>query len=99
MRDNQFRRIKVTNDDNRGFEWIGPAPTENMIQDIQNQVNEISRKYMQEYLAKSKPTKKPTLEFVFDPKDEKPKENPVDLNSEKINEFKNLFQKYFGIKL
>ena len=99
MRDNQFKRIKVTNDDDRGFEWIGPAPTENMIQDIQNQVNEISRKYMQEYLAKSKPTNKPTLEFVFDSEDEKPKENPVDLNSEKINEFKNLFQKYFGIKL
>jgi hypothetical protein len=111
MRDKYFTRIKVTKDDDRGFEWIGPAPTENMIQDIQNHVNEIGRKYMQEYLAKGKAEKKkPVLEFVFDAEvatdtteklqvNGQPNPLPADINADKIDEFKNLLQKFFGIKL
>jgi hypothetical protein len=100
MRDKYFTRIKVTKDDDRGFEWIGPAPTENMIQDIQNHVNEIGRKYMQEYLAKGKAEKKkPVLEFEFDTEVEQPLPLSADLNNDKIDEFKNLFQKIFGIRL
>jgi hypothetical protein len=111
MRDREFRRIKVTKDDDRGFEWIGPTPTENMIQDVQNRINEIGRKYMQEYLAKGKSEKKtPMLEFVFDTEvatdtteklqvNRQPNPLPADMNADKIDEFKNLLQKFFGIKL
>jgi predicted SAM-dependent methyltransferase len=99
MRDREFRRIKVTKDDDRGFEWIGPAPTENMIQDVQNRINEIGRKYMQEYLAKGKSEKKtPMLEFVFDTEVDQSKSNPVD-NDADVNQLKNLLQKLFGVKI
>lgn len=103
MRDREFRRIKVTKDDDRGFEWIGPAPTENMIQDIQNRINEISRKYMQEYIAKGKhkfieQNKTPMLEFEFDTEADQSKSNPVD-NDADVNQLKNLLQKLFGVKI
>ena len=103
MRDREFKRIKVTKDDDRGFEWIGPAPTENMIQDVQNRINEISRKYMQEYIAKVKhkfieQNKTPMLEFEFDTESDQSKSNPVD-NDADVNQLKNLLQKLFGVKI
>jgi hypothetical protein len=100
MRDKYFTRIKVTKDDDRGFEWIGLAPTENMIQDVQNRINEIGRKYMQEYLAKGKAEKKkPVLEFEFDNIENKKDDSVVAVNQNDWHQFGNLIEKLFGVRL
>lgn len=92
MRDKYFKRTKVTDDDNRGFTWIGPAPDENIIQEIHAEVGQIQRAYLDQYQARTKQSS-PTLEFVFD--DEVPEMKPatVDADSEnRIHEFNQLQQ-------
>lgn len=101
MRDKYFKRTKVTDDDNRGFTWIGPAPDENIIQEIHGEVGQIQRAYLDQYFAKKKTSKAPTLEFVFD--DEIPEMVPatVDADSEnriqEFNQLQQLMKKLFKI--
>lgn len=101
MRDKYFKRIKVTDDDNRGFTWIGPAPDENIIQAIHAEVSQIQRAYLDQYMAKKTNQKAPTLEFVFD--DEVPEMVPatVDADSEtriqEFNQLQKLIKKFFGV--
>jgi hypothetical protein len=103
MRDKFFQRIKVTIEDDRGFEWIGPEPTENLIQEIHVEISELQRKYLESYQSKKVPVKKSTtLEFVFD--NEVPEMVPatVDADSEnRVQEFSNqltiLMRKMLGL--
>lgn len=101
MRDKYFKRTKVTDDDNRGFTWIGPAPDENIIQAIHAEVSQIQRAYLDQYMAKKTNQKSPTLEFVFD--DEVPEMVPatVDADSEnrsqEFNQLQKLLKKFLGV--